>query len=152
MEKCREVHCLWTRWDRQHSQLLLWSATVLLVLDQCQCHRSDSATLRWAGIVQAPDAAHSQRLHSSPEILLMVAQKSLLSFKSGQLGMSAAKVTFVKPFFSPLIIVFEPRLPAPKAQISREVLMLGVFLTHPLVSQCTLSPLPAPSGEGQLPG
>lgn len=60
-----------------------------------------------------------------------------MSFKSGQLGMSAVKVAVCKAFFSLLIIVFEPRLPAPEAQVSRDVLMLGVSLTHSLVSQCT---------------
>lgn len=75
-----------------------------------------------------------------------------MSFKPGQLGMSAVNVAVYKAFFPPLIIVFDPRPPAPEAQVSRDVLMLGVSLTHPWVSQYTLSPLPAPSGEGQLPG
>lgn len=133
------MHCLWIHWCRQHSHLLLWGAIALRVLDQCQCHRNDSATLRWAGIVQ-------------PQVLptptgFTALQRSWMSYKSGQLGMLAVKVAVCKAFFSPFIIVFEPRPPAPKAQVSRDMQMLGVTLTHPLVSQCTLSPLPAPSGE-----
>lgn len=62
-----------------------------------------------------------------------------MSYKSGQLGMLAVKVAVCKAFFSPFIIVFEPRPPAPKAQVSRDMQMLGVTLTHPLVSQCTLT-------------
>lgn len=68
-----------------------------------------------------------------------------MSLRSGQLGMAAAKAAVRKAFFPPLTIVFESRPPAPEAQVSRDVLL---FLAHPLVSQCTLSPFPAPSGEG----
>lgn len=75
-----------------------------------------------------------------------------MSLKSEQMGMSAVNMEVRKAFFPPLIIVFDPRPPAPEAQVSRDVLVLGVSLTHPLVSQCTLRPLPASSGEEQLPG
>lgn len=66
-----------------------------------------------------------------------------MSFKRGQLGMSAVEEAVCKAIFPPSITVFEPTLPAPEAQ----VLMLAASLTHPLVIQCSLSPLPAPSGE-----